>query len=366
MPRIIDVVSHPNVMEDELTYREPQGGNGDFRMGSQLIVQESQVGIFVRQGQVLDELGPGSHTLNTGNIPLLAGLINMLITSGKTPFTAEVYFVNMRDLPQVQWGTNPPIYMETPGRGPGFMLLRNRGVVDIGVDDPGRFLKQYGIGRPILRLGDIRERIQTVLLGEITQLISKEKIDNVQAANTLISDLEAGALAMLNTEFQALGMRIKSFQAGTFDIKDITPEDIVKYGGDATTFERMARLDIAKTAAGNEGLGGALAGAGVGLGVGQSLGAQMNPEAAALQQQLAQQQLMMQQLMMQMMQNQQGGQGGQAAAPAAGTPANPTTREGVQALLDTLDAQLASGALSEAVYNRLVAKWEARLKELGG
>ncbi|MFN7210143.1 MAG: SPFH domain-containing protein, partial [Aggregatilineales bacterium] len=92
MPRIIDVVSHPNVMEDELVWREPQQGNGDFRFGSRVIVQESQVAIFVRQGQVLDALGPGAHTLNTGTLPLLSDALNFLVSSGKNIFTADVYF----------------------------------------------------------------------------------------------------------------------------------------------------------------------------------------------------------------------------------------------------------------------------------
>jgi membrane protease subunit (stomatin/prohibitin family) len=366
MPRIIDVVSHANTMEDELVYREPQGGNGDFRMGSQVIVQESQVAVFVRQGQVLDALGPGSHTISTGNIPLLAGAINMLITSGKTPFTADLYFVNLKDLPQVQWGTNPPIYLETPGKGPGFMLLRNRGVVDIGIEDPIRFLKQYAVGKPILRLGDLRDRIQTMLLGQLTSLLSKQSISNLQAANALLEELEAGALTMLNEEFIAIGMRIKTFQAGTFDIKDITPEDIIKYGGDSSTFERLKRLDIANTAAGNTGIGGAAASAGVGFGVGQQIGATMNPDQAAMQQQLAQQQMMMQQMMMQMMQNQQNQKAEQAAAPAKqAAPANPQTKEEIQAMIDSLDAKLASGEITEAVYNKLSAKWEQRLKDLG-
>mgnify|MGYP005855279547 CR=1 FL=1 len=363
MVRIIDVVSHPNVMEDELTYREPQEGNGDFRMGSRVIVQESQAAVFVRAGQVLDALGPGAHSLSTGNLPLLTSALR-LFTGGNTPFTAEVYFVNLKDLPQVQWGTNPPIYMETPGRGAGFMLLRNRGIVDIGIEDPVRFLKQYGIGRPILRLGDIRDRIQTVLLGQLTSIISKQQINNVQAANALIDDLESGALTMLNDEFNAIGMRIKSFQAGTFDIKDLTSEDIVKYGGNIETFAKARQLDIGMAAAQNPGAGGTLASAGVGFGVGQSLGQQMNPDQAAMQQQLQQQQMMMQQMMMQMMQNQQSQQQ-PSAAPQQAAPANPQTKEEIQALLDGLDVKLASGEITQDIYNRLTAKWEQRLRELG-
>jgi len=53
-----------------------------------------------------------------------------------------------------------------------------------------------------------------------------------------------------------------------------------------------------------------------------------------------------------------------AAAPAA--PAAPATAEEIQATLDNLDVRLAAGEIGEETYNKLVAKWEAKLKELGG
>jgi membrane protease subunit (stomatin/prohibitin family) len=89
MARIIDVIDHVNVLDDEFAYREPQQGSGDWRMGSQVIVGESQAAVFVRGGQALDTLGPGRHTLSVANIPLLSGLIG-LATSGRTPFTADM------------------------------------------------------------------------------------------------------------------------------------------------------------------------------------------------------------------------------------------------------------------------------------
>jgi len=363
MARIIDVVSHVNVMDDELVYREPQGGNGDFRMGSQVIVQESQVAVFVRQGQVLDQLGPGSHTLSTGNIPILAGLVGM-VTNGKNPFTADLYFVNLKDLPQVGWGTNPPIQMDTPNRSPGFALLITHGVIDIGIEDPVRFVKQYAVGRPVLRLVDLRDRIQTMLLSQLAKLLSAQQITGIQAANAMLSELESGALTMLNDQFAAIGMHIKSFNANPFQAKDLTPEDIVKYGGDISTFERARRLDVAETAASNPGMAGGLTGAGLGMGIGQALGNQMDPNQQAMQQQLQQQQMMMQQMMMQMMQNQQGQKTDQAPHDNAPTP-NPQTKQEIQAMLDSLDMKLANGEISEDIYKKMVAKWEERLKGLG-
>ncbi len=104
MPRIIDIIDHTNVRNDELAYREPQQGSGDWRMGSQVIVGESQAAVFVRSGEALDVLGTGRHTLSTANLPILSGLIG-LATSGRTPFTADLYFVNLKDMPPVGWGT---------------------------------------------------------------------------------------------------------------------------------------------------------------------------------------------------------------------------------------------------------------------
>ncbi len=361
MPRIIDVVDHVNVMDDELVYREPQGGSGDFRMGSQVIVQESQAAVFVRGGQVLDALGPGTHTLSTANLPLLSGLIG-LATGGRTPFTADLYFVNLKDLPQVGWGTNPPIVLETPGKGVGVVLLITHGVIDIGIEDPVRFVKQYGVGKPITRLGDIRDRIQSMLLSDIATLISSSGAASIMDANRLLSDLEGAALARLNEQFAQIGMRIKAFEAKPFTAKDVSTEELRNYV-DFETYERIRRLEVADHAASNEGMGGGLAGAGVGLGVGQQIGSALNPDAAALQQQ---QQMMMMQMMQQMMQNQGGG--GQPAAPAAptGEAAAPQTAEEIRAYLDQLDAKLMNGEVSEKIYEKLYEKWETRLKELEG
>ena len=361
MPRIIDVVDHVNVMDDELCYREPQGGGGDFRMGSQVIVQESQAAVFVRQGEIMDDLAAGRHTLSTANLPLLSSAIGF-VTSGRNPFTVDLYFVNLKDMPQVPWGTNPPIVLETPGKGVGVVLLITHGVIDIGISDAKRFVKQYGVGKPITRLGDVRDRIQSMLLGELATLLSKSGAQSIMDANGLLQDLEGAALAQLNEQFDAIGMRIKAFEANPFTAKEVSTEELRNYV-DFDTWERIRRLEVAQSAASNTGMGGGLAGAGVGLGVGQQIGATMNPDAAAMQQQ---QQMMMMQMMQQMMNQQQGQEA--PAQPAAQQPAataTPQTAEEIRAYLDQLDVKLGAGEISENIYNKLYEKWEARLKELG-
>jgi membrane protease subunit (stomatin/prohibitin family) len=71
MARVFDVIEYPNEMKDELVHRFPESGAGDFRIGSQVIVRETQAAVFFRDGNALDVFGPGRHTITTLNIPLL-------------------------------------------------------------------------------------------------------------------------------------------------------------------------------------------------------------------------------------------------------------------------------------------------------
>ena len=89
MARIIDVIEAPNQGPNEMVARIPEVGSGDFRMGSQVIVRESQRSVFYRDGKSLDELDPGRHTITTANLPILSGLLR-LGTGGADIFTAEV------------------------------------------------------------------------------------------------------------------------------------------------------------------------------------------------------------------------------------------------------------------------------------
>ena len=64
-----------------------------FVLGSQLIVNQGQEALFFKGGEALDLFSPGTHTLSTGNLPLLHKLVSLPF-GGKTPFTAEIYYIN--------------------------------------------------------------------------------------------------------------------------------------------------------------------------------------------------------------------------------------------------------------------------------
>ena len=105
MARIFDVVDYPNEMRDEIVHRFPEVGPGNFRVGTQVIVRESQTAVFFRDGNALDVFGPGRHTIVTYNIPLVIESIGKTLFNDATPFPAEVYYISMREFADKKWGS---------------------------------------------------------------------------------------------------------------------------------------------------------------------------------------------------------------------------------------------------------------------
>ena len=87
---IIDVVKW-EMDSGDFCYKFP---SENLRLGTQLVVGPGQRAFFVKGGQVFDEFSPGTHTIHTGNIPLLTGLLSFPF-GGDSPFQAEVWFINV-------------------------------------------------------------------------------------------------------------------------------------------------------------------------------------------------------------------------------------------------------------------------------
>ena len=136
MARVFDVIEYPSEMQDEIVHRFPEETAGDFRIGSQVIVREAQMAVLFRDGKSLDTFRPGRHTIATANIPLLIDLIGKAFNE-RSPFTAEVFFVSMREFANQKWGTPQPILVRNPGMGLGVALLQGFGTYSFQVAEIG-------------------------------------------------------------------------------------------------------------------------------------------------------------------------------------------------------------------------------------
>jgi membrane protease subunit (stomatin/prohibitin family) len=284
-----------------------------------------------------------------------------MVTNGRNPFTADVYFINQKPLPNVRWGTNPPIELNT-SEGMGKMFLMGNGVAELRIEDPAVFM-QYAIGKSVFRIDDFKDQIQAMLVGQITQVLSREKIQGVQDANAMMENVEGAVLATLNEGFARLGMSITAFEANPFQRKAISTEEAAELFGSWDQRIQMEQIDVQKTAAGNEGALGGTMGAGIGFGLGNQIAGQMNPQMQ--QQQMMQQQLMMQQMQqMQEMMNKMSGGGDSGSG--SGQAKLPETPQEIEQFLDMLDMRFANGEIKEDTYESMKSKWEAKLNDLSG
>lgn len=65
----------------------------ELRLGTQLVVNQSQIAVFIKGGQIADIFAPGTHTLSSYNLPILTSIIGLPF-GHQSPFKAEVYFIN--------------------------------------------------------------------------------------------------------------------------------------------------------------------------------------------------------------------------------------------------------------------------------
>jgi excisionase family DNA binding protein len=289
MARIFDVVEYASEMKDELVRRFPETGVADLRIGSQVIVRESQRVIFYRDGKALDEFGPGRHTIITANIPKVIDLIGKAFND-RTPFTAEVYFVSMREFVDRKWGTPQPILVRNPGMGLGVALMQGFGSYSFQVKDAQQFVTQIVGATGVYRMADIEGRLRSMLLSKLQDLLGETAaVKSVAELIGLTEEMGAAVRAKAQDDFAAIGLLLKSFYISNLKPSEKSAEELRAMGMlDMQTYTQLQAADALRDAARNESGGAGLTagiGAGVGLGgvISQSLQGMTGASAGAAQ-----------------------------------------------------------------------------------
>lgn len=276
MARIFDVIEYPNEMNDEIVHRFPEEGIGDFRIGSQVIVRESQSAVFFRDGNALDVFKAGRHTIATANIPLLIDFIGKAFND-RTPFPAEVYFVSKKEFPNKKWGTSAPILVETPGKGLGYLFIQGFGTFSFQVKDPQQFVTQIVGATGSYRTSEIEERLKTMLVSKLTDVLG-EFSQTTQSLAAKISgmneELGAAVRAKGKDDFEAIGLTLKTFYIGSLKPSTKSAQELRDAGLlDPALYTQLQAADAMREAANNQSGGAGLtAGIGAGMGIGNLMG----------------------------------------------------------------------------------------------
>ncbi len=280
--RIIDRLKYdgPN---DVLAWKHPAE---DIRIGTKLIVNMSQEAVFLKGGSVCDCFGPGAHTLTTKNLPLLDKLINLPF-GGKTPFSAEVIYVNKATNLALKWGTPDPIRLTDPFYNV-ILKASGNGTFGIRVSDPVRFLKHL-VGTAnswnsddIKRYfkGEIIQRSKSV----IAQVVIKERV-SLTEINAHLDDIANKCHQRISGEFEKYGLNLATFRILSLSIPDesikelesimIEKARIQQLGKD---YDKKRSYDVLEKTAENPSKGGVGLSNGLGLGLGLGAGVKVGSQ----------------------------------------------------------------------------------------
>lgn len=249
---------------------------------TQLIVNESQEAFVVHGGVYDGPFGAGRHTLSTENIPLLRKAIKLPF-GGRTPFTAEVWFVNKVTNLDIRWGTPDPIQLEDP-KFHVMVPVRAFGQYGLRIADSKRFLLKLvgtlkGFDTEILS-----EYFRGVLITRLKTEIAKAIVTSgvsILEVNTRLETLSEELKQALAPQLAEYGVGLSQFNIHSINVPDDDPAvqalkaalaKRATMGIIGFNYQQERSFDVMEAAASNEGNSGNVMGAGIGFGIGAGVG----------------------------------------------------------------------------------------------
>ena len=197
----------------------------DFNTTTQLIVHESQEAVFFMNGQALDSFGPGRHTLETQNIPLIRKYLNAP-TAGKTPFHCEVYFINLTEQMAIRWGTDSKVqYIEPTYKFP--LSIGASGEMTLSVAEPRQLLIHLVGTERVLERNQIMTFFRAFLMTRVKTYIAqvmRTSAVNIFEIDEKLEEFSAGIKAKLVPDFLDYGINLNRFFITTIVKPDGDPQ----------------------------------------------------------------------------------------------------------------------------------------------
>ncbi len=267
----IDIVEWIDTTNDTIVHRFERYQN-EIKNNAKLVVREGQKAVFVNEGQLADVFKPGTHTLNTKNLPILTTLKGWKY-GFDSPFKAEVYFVNTRLFTDEKWGTKNPIMLSDERFG--LTEIRSFGTYSFRISDAGKFVVDVVGTDGNFTNYEVNEHLKSLIVTRFTDTVGEANLPlELYAANT--SELSETCQEVMKPEFERVGIELEKFYIENVSMPEELKKEIFDYS-------RLEKLDLSKltqfkaakameAAAKNE---GGTAGAGMGMGMGFVLAQQM-------------------------------------------------------------------------------------------
>lgn len=278
---IIDLIEFFDPTGEIIVTKEPQNGSAEFRIGSQLIVQESQLAIFYKDGKALDSFTAGRHTLITQNLPLLEAFLGAPF-GGKSPFRSYVYFLGLKTYTNLGWGTaNPIMFRDADFR---MVSLRANGVYSIRVTDPRKFLHTIVGTKGLETTFHFEDFLRSLIVARFNEVLgaTMKSILDLPVQYGLIA---TGVKQIVRDDFQQYGVELVDLVVSAITVPKEVQEMLNKATAiaaqDAEKYRSIATSDAIRDVGRNSRGGSELVGAGVGIGMGLGVAKEFAQAVAA-------------------------------------------------------------------------------------
>ena len=255
--------------------REPRQGTEAIQLGSQLIVEESQEAVFMRDGKALDTLSPGRHTLATQNLPFLTKLLGLPF-DGKSPFQAAVVFVSTKTFLDLKWGTKEPVAYRDSELA--MIRLRAFGKFAVRIVDSQLFVNTVVGTNDIYTTDGVESYFKDVIVARMTDILG-ENLQSIFDLPKVYDELSMALKARVSDDFNKYGIELVDLIMGAITPpKEVQKQIDERAGmaavGDMNEYMKFkaakAMADAAQQTGGETG-GGVGAGLGVGMGAGMGM-----------------------------------------------------------------------------------------------
>ena len=267
---ILKALEWADSSKDTLVYKYPMDGR-KIVFGSKLTVRESQVAIFLNKGKIADIFTPGTYTLKSANLPILSQLL-ALPYGFKSPFFADVFFINTKQFTNQKWGTSNPITMRD--KEFGTIRVRGFGTYSFKVDNPETFLKELFGTNSSFSTEDINAHLKSMLVASISDTIAESKIGALDIASNL-GEFSNIASQKVSTDFANLGLKLTKLIIENISFPEAVEKAIDTRSsmgvlqGQMDTYVKYQSANAIGDAAKNPGLGGVGATLGTGMALGE-------------------------------------------------------------------------------------------------
>jgi len=269
---LIDIVQWLDDTNDTLVYRFERYGN-EIKYNAKLVVREGQMAVFINEGQLADVFKPGTYTLATQNLPVLATLKGWKY-GFESPFKAEVYFCSTRQFTNLKWGTPGPVTMRDPEFGA--VRVTAFGLYSIKVKDPSVFIREIVGTEGLFTTEQIEDNLRGKIGTRIKEVMPEAGIPIIDLESKVVQ-LGETLKARIAPAIEALGLELTEVQVQDVGLPEELERAIDKAGamraiGNMQVYIQYETANSINDAANNP---GGLAAAGVGVGMGLGMGGQM-------------------------------------------------------------------------------------------